>query len=550
MEVHGANPFKIRAYTSAVYNIEQQQETLTDKTLDELTALGFSKSITEKIVETAEKGIFTDLEQLIADTPEGVVKMLDIKGIGGKKIGTIWKELDITTLEKLEEACQANEIQKLKGFGAKTEVTILEQIQFLKQNKYKLLYAKAEPIALEILEYLKEKGFELIEVSGQIRRRMPVIDKIIWVIATEQRAELRKALEAKENITYNQEISGPLNWRGTINEIELPIEFKITTEEKFAQRLLLSSASGNHLALTNKEGKTLSQIVRQSIYPTEEAYYQEAELPFFPPELRDGLFETEMIKEEGLPQLVEMSDLKGILHNHSTYSDGRHSLEKMAVYCKELGYEYLGITDHSKSAFYANGLNEESIIKQHKEIDELNEKLAPFKIFKGIESDILNDGSLDYSEDVLASFDFIVSSIHSNLKMDIEKATNRLVTAIQNPYTTILGHPTGRLLLKREGYPIDHKTVIDACAEHDVVIEINTNPLRLDLDWKWVYYALSKGVKISINPDAHEMNGYHDMKYGLLVGRKAGLTKNMTFNALSLEEMDLYFKQKKAKTVV
>ncbi len=217
----------------------------------------------------------------------------------------------------------------------------------------------------------------------------------------------------------------------------------------------------------------------------------------------------------------------------------------MATYCKELGYEYLGICDHSKSAFYANGLDENRVKDQHEEIERLNEKLAPFKVFKGIESDILYDGQLDYADDVLASFDFIVASVHSVLKMNKQKATQRLLTAIENPFTTILGHPTGRLLLRREGYPIDHKAVIDHCAKHNVVIEINANPWRLDLDWRWVNYAIEKGVMLSINPDAHQMSGYHHMKFGLLVGRKGGLTKEMTYNALTMEEISAQFDIKK-----
>jgi DNA polymerase (family 10) len=219
----------------------------------------------------------------------------------------------------------------------------------------------------------------------------------------------------------------------------------------------------------------------------------------------------------------------------------------MAEYCKELGYEYLGISDHSRTASYAGGLEIEKVQQQHKEIDDLNQELAPFRIFKGIESDILLDGSLDYPVEVLKSFDFIVSSIHSSLGMDRKKATARLLKAIENPYTTILGHPTGRLLLRREGYPIDHKAIIDACAKFGVIIEINANPWRLDLDWRWVQYAMEKGVKLSINPDAHEMEGYADMRYGVLVGRKGGLSKDMTFNALSLAEMEDYLKNRKNK---
>jgi DNA polymerase (family 10) len=240
-----------------------------------------------------------------------------------------------------------------------------------------------------------------------------------------------------------------------------------------------------------------------------------------------------------------VDDLKGPLHNHSTYSDGKNSLRELAEYCKDAGYEYLGMADHSRSAFYANGLDEDRIRRQHEEIDRLNEKLAPFRIFKGIESDILMDGSLDYEAEVLAGFDYIVASIHSGLSMDVKKATTRLIRAIQNPYTTILGHPTGRLLLRREGYPIDHRAVIEACAAHQVVIEINANPWRLDLDWRWVRYAMEQGVILSINPDAHANEGIWHMKYGVIAGRKGGLTKDMTLNTKSADELSDYFENRK-----
>jgi DNA polymerase (family 10) len=253
------------------------------------------------------------------------------------------------------------------------------------------------------------------------------------------------------------------------------------------------------------------------------------------------LFELEKAKAHTLPKLIESADLKGILHNHSTYSDGMNSLEEMAVYCKQLGYEYLGICDHSQTASYAGGLKVEQVLLQQDEIKKLNQQLAPFKIFKGIESDILGNGNLDYEEDILKTFDFIVASVHANLKMDEEKATNRLLKAIENSYTTILGHPTGRLLLGRPGYPIDHKKIIDACAANNVVIELNAHPYRLDIDWRWIPYCLEKGVMISINPDAHQLKGYHDMNYGINVARKGLLTKEQCFNSKSLAEIEVYF---------
>jgi DNA polymerase (family 10) len=264
--------------------------------------------------------------------------------------------------------------------------------------------------------------------------------------------------------------------------------------------------------------------------------------------MREGINEFEWIKKNKNEDLVTWESLKGILHNHSTYSDGQHSLEQMAIYCKELGFEYLGIADHSQSATYASGLLITKVQQQHAEIEQLNKKLSidrPFKILKGIESDILGDGSLDYPDEILASFDYVVASVHSNLTMNQARATERLVRAIENPYTTILGHPTGRLLLSRQGYPIDYKEVIDCCAANGVVIEINASPYRLDLDWRWIEYSIDQNVMLSINPDAHEMQGYHDMHYGIAVARKGGLTKNMTFNAFDLVEMEAYLGSRK-----
>jgi DNA polymerase (family X) len=250
-----------------------------------------------------------------------------------------------------------------------------------------------------------------------------------------------------------------------------------------------------------------------------------------------------LAEKHAIPKLIELEDLKGILHNHSTYSDGVHTLKEMADYCKELGYQYFGICDHSKTAVYANGLPIEKIIEQQKEIDTLNSTYTNFKILKGIESDILNDGSLDYPEDILKTFDFIVASVHSNLKMPEEKATERLIKAIENQYTTILGHPTGRLLLARKGYPINHKKVIDACAANKVSIELNAHPYRLDIDWRWIPYCLERGVMISINPDAHHREGFKDMYYGVCVARKGMLDAENCLNALSLDELLIKFKK-------
>jgi len=278
----------------------------------------------------------------------------------------------------------------------------------------------------------------------------------------------------------------------------------------------------------------------------ETAIYASAGLSWIAPEMREGLDEIAQATKETTPRLLEFSDLRGAVHNHSTWSDGGATIEAMARQCIAMGLEYLVMSDHSRTAVYAGGLSIERVEAQGREIDQLNQKLAPFKIFKSIESDILGDGSLDYPDDVLAQFDLVIASVHSGLKMDETRATERLLRAIANPYTTVLGHPTGRLLLSRPGYPIDHARIIRACAEHGVVMEINANPWRLDLDWSWIPLARKQGVLLSINPDAHALGGLQDMHFGVLAARKGGLTADGTLNAMNLGEFEAWLLQPKA----
>ena len=549
LELHDANPFKVRGYANAVAALELVEEPLAVKPQAELESIaGVGKGIAAKVVEISATGSFEELDQMLASTPPGVVEMLSIKGIGPKKVRLIWKELGTETLEELLEACEQDKLSKIKGFGAKTQETVKQALLFTQQNRGKLLYAEAESAAEELLASIKEvlPGARA-EVAGDIRRRLEIVESLQLVVESNDPAAAQEKLNTLEVVEQNPVKSGPFVWRGQHRLSGLPLEVYFASPEGFANELLKRSASPAHLSQVFAAGKCLLTVIREGNHTSEEDVYASAGMAYIAPELREGAGELQLAMENKLPKLLELSDLKGILHNHSTYSDGAHTLEQMATFCRDMGYQYLGISDHSKTAAYAGGLREGDVLRQHREIDELNRKLAPFKIFKGIESDILGDGSLDYDEEVLASFDFIVASIHSNLNMDEQKATARLLTAIENPYTTMLGHPTGRLLLRREGYPINHRMVIDACAANNVIIEINANPWRLDLDWRHVQYALEKGVMISINPDAHHTSGYDDMKYGVLVGRKGGLTKEMTFNARSAEEVEAYFRDRKAK---
>lgn len=549
MELHDENAFKIRGYQNALFNLDKSDIDLANMGLAELEKLqGVGKGIAATIKEIAEKGISEAMQEYLDTTPEGIIELLDIKGIGPKKIKVLWKELGIESGHELKEAANTGLVAGLKGFGEKTQQKIIEALEFKEANANKLHFSEAEILAQEVLEELTElKTVEKAEITGGLRRQLEIADSLELLVATKDFDAFEQELNEQSKFEQHLDQSGPTVWRGLYADHQIMLELFLCEPEDFVREQFLKTGNQVHLTQEVANGKSLRDLAYTTSYQDEKELYSSLNLSYILPELREGTFEIELAKSNKLPELVEMDDLKGILHNHSTYSDGKHSLKEMAEYCKELGYEYLGICDHSKSAFYANGLDEERVKQQHDEIDQLNKELAPFKIFKGIESDILNDGSLDYDTEVLASFDFIVASVHSVLNMNKQKATQRLLKAIENPYTTILGHPTGRLLLRRAGYPLDHKSIIDHCAKHNVVIEINANPWRLDLDWRWVNYALEQGVKLAINPDAHEKKGYHHMRYGLLVGRKGGLTAEMTFNALSQTEIEKHFEEKKAK---
>ena len=520
MELHNENPFKIRALNNISFNLSKVTSSLAGLTLDQLEKMdGIGKGIANAILELNKTGTTKELKALIKKTPTGVIEMLSIKGIGPKKVGALWRELGIETIGELLYACEENRLVTLKGFGEKTQTSVKQNIEFKLANAGKFHYARALGAAQEIIGQLQKQARpgDLISFTGAIRRRCEIIEKI--ELLADDGAKIDPAsLE---------------------NSVGIKVELTRSGKKEFAAALFRTTASADHLTQLKLKKTDLN-------FNSEKEIYASLGMQYILPELREGLGEIELAKKNSIPKLVELSDLKGILHNHTTYSDGLNTLRQMAEECKKRGYEYLGICDHSRSAFYANGLEPNRVLAQQKEIDALNKELAPFRIFKGIESDILNDGSLDYDKSILKTFDMVVASVHSVLKMDKDRATKRLIKAIENPYTTILGHPTGRLILMRAGYPIDHKKVIDACAANGVIMELNANPYRLDIDWRWISHCVKKKVMISINPDAHELEGYDDMFFGVCAARKGMLTKEMCFNALTLEEMEKHLLSKKS----
>jgi DNA polymerase (family 10) len=440
-------------------------------------------------------------------------------------------------------ACNENRLIEAKGFGLKTQEEIAKVIEFRMASNGKFLYARVEAEANELL---KKIGSLLpdakVSFTGEYRRCSEIITELSFLVGT---PDIQGAIKTLTEAAFFLDISENETGIKGEKENKLLMRIDVTAASSFYSELFKQTGTIEHVeAVTARLTGDIGQA------ESEEDIYKKAGLQWMPPELREGDTFIGKAADNNLPELITYTDLKGTLHNHSTWSDGVNGLEDMALYCRDqLKLEYLGMCDHSRSAFYAKGLSIERVLQQHEEIDSLNKKLNGFHIFKGIESDILNDGSLDYPDEILARFDFIVASVHSNLKMEKEKATTRVIKAVENPYTTILGHPTGRLLLSRKGYDLDFKKVIDACAANNVVIEVNANPLRLDLDWRWHQYALDKGVMLSINPDAHRNEGFLDMHYGVLAARKGGLNKEMCLNAFTLEEIKKVFETKKNKVI-
>ncbi|MEQ8704327.1 MAG: PHP domain-containing protein [Phaeodactylibacter sp.] len=526
MELHGENPFKIRSYQSAYRNLRAYEQPLAELSAEEISSIkGVGKAISGKIQELLEAGQMATLEKYRDKTPAGIQEMLNIKGFGPKKIMTVWEGLGVESVGELLYAVNENRLVELKGFGAKTQEELRKKLEYYQKSRNRYHYAAIEAEAQNLLDAIKTVLPEVpVDFCGAIRRKAVVIDEIEILVGQPDAAETL----VDKDLLKGLKATGAAQ---TTTEAEVPVKIYTCDPESFGSRLFELTASDAFL-------EAVTEQVPAEAWGSEAeepAVFNILKLPYIEPELREQAWAVDLAHNNNLPDLITEADIKGIVHAHTTYSDGANTLREMAEYAKAQGFAYLGLTDHSKSAFYANGLKPERVFEQMEEVDALNQELAPFRIFKGIESDILNDGSLDYEEEVLKAFDFIIASVHSNLRMDEDKATKRLITAIENPYTTMLGHPTGRLLLSRPGYPIDHQKVLDACAANGVSVEINAHPYRLDLDWTWVPYALEKGIMLSINPDAHSTSGMHDIRYGVLAGRKGGLSAAECLNTLDAE---------------
>ena len=544
MELTEVNVFKINAYRKLIQSLEAETLQLQILPKEEI-AQRFSKGMTVVLNELLETGSFTELRELEKEVPAGVRSMLRINGIGPKKIRTLWKEAGIDDLKILKDACLRGLVSQQKGFGDKIQQSILEGIAFLETVAGRLLLHKADEWADALEKDWRQNGIELPVRTGEFATRPETMQSLDFLFPVAERNKLRRWAEENDSFALEGPNSGPMHFRLVHKETGFRICLHFAGSDDAGRlRFMLESGEG-HWTKARELGIPLYSGWKKSA--SAEEIYSRLGKTDIPAELRMGSFEWEENFGEKLADLVSNQDVKGCLHNHSTWSDGKNSIREMAEWCRAQGWTYFGIADHSRSARYANGLQEDALYSQWAEIDALNQEYGTsFRIFKGIESDILGDGSLDYPDEILSRFDYVVASVHSIMKMDIRTATSRLVKAIENPFTSILGHCSGRILLRRPGYPLDYAKIIDACIANQVAIELNAHPSRLDMDYVNLRTAIEKGAMISVNPDAHEDRGMAYTSYGIEMARKAGAGRSQVLNCLSAEAAESYFSKKKS----
>jgi DNA polymerase (family 10) len=543
LDLSGENPFKSRSYVNVARALEQHEadiETLVrEKRLREVKGVG--DAIEEKITELVTTGKLGYHEDLRAQFPDTIFELFDIQGLGAKRIKVLYDELGITSIADLEKACKEDRVKVLKGFSDKMQEKIVEGIEFAKKHQGQHLLNAAWREADRLLGLLKQdKTVKQIEVAGSLRRRKEVIKDIDILATCEKPDVLMKRFVEADGVAR---VLGHGETKSSVLlDSGIQADLRVVTGEQFPYALAYFTGSKEHNVVMRQRAKDRGlKLNEYGLYrgetntpcADEAAIFKALDLPYIPPELREDMGEFEA---KSIPKLVEQSDLKGLIHCHSTYSDGRSTLRQMVEGAKSRGYKYILISDHSQTASYAGGLHPEVVVEQHKEIDVLNREIGGIRILKGIESDIRADGSLDYEEDVLRTFDCIVISVHSKLDMTEAEATKRVVKAIESPYATVLGHCTGRLLLQRDGFPLNYEKVFDACVANDVAVEINANPHRLDIDWRYIRKGKDKGVKFSIGPDAHAVEGMDDVRYGVGIARKGWLEKGDILNCMTLEE--------------
>lgn len=533
MEFKSENPFKIGAFRNGAIVISRLegdfQNIIEEKKLNEIKGIG--KGLQTVLYEYFEKGESELLNSLKKEIPEGIEELLKIRGLGAKKIKQLYDKLEITNIGELEQACKENRIMLLKGFGETTQKKILEEINKLKIYSKFVRLNVGNKLAEEILNKLRNlNSVQKVELSGELRRGAEVVSAIDFVANIRDEAEF--FIELKEVFSYKTDL----------NKILLDVEYAIPvtvhfvkTESEFASVLLTTTGSDYFLSQLN--------LVENNFEgETEEEIFESVNHEYVIPEMREKeYFEAEVSFREN--SNLTLKEFKGMLHFHTDYSDGRNTFSEMISAAKEFGYSFAVVCDHSKTAFYANGLTEERVIQQKEDVQKISKELN-FPILQGIESDILQNGELDFSTDFLNNFNFIVASVHSRFNMLEAEMTRRIIKAIENEHTDVLGHPSGRLLLAREPYKFEIEKIIDACAANRVAIELNSNPQRLDIDWRMIYYAREKGCLFSINQDAHSIDELDLLRYGIKMGRKGGLQKEEVINCFEFDKFKKFLKRK------
>lgn len=548
LELTDEDEFRAKTFANASRQLEMQTETLEElvKTGALKSIRGIGKTVVTAINGIIQTGTFQELERAKTLVPEGVLELLRIEGLGPKKARTLWKQGKVESVEQLDHAIRNNTLPKLPGLGTKTLEKFLSGIEFIRKHEGRHLRHHAVQEAERLREVFAEiNGVSEVFFGGSLGRGNETIGDldIILTCANEDVEAVRQMVTDSTDIEWSDKSDGILKGQSSHS---IDIELSVIPIDDAPLRKLLATGSKEHLSqlskLASAKGFTLSDsglIDSKSkvlTVGTEHDLYSLLGLEFVPPALRERNCEL-ILKNSGVyPTPVRLEDFKGIIHNHTTASDGHHTLREMAEAMIAMGYEFFGVADHSQAAAYANGLTPERVRKQWTEIDKLNQELAPFRILKGTEADILPDGSLDFDDDLLAGFDYVVASIHSGFKMTEEAATDRLCRALENPHVDILGHLTGRLLLRRDGYPIDHRKVIACAAEHGKAIELNANPHRLDIDWRWLPLCIEYKVPIPINPDAHDIDGLADIRYGVDIAQKGPLPKELCPSCWSADE--------------
>jgi DNA polymerase (family 10) len=555
LELQGENPFRARAYATAARAIAQLETNLADVVaagkLAEIPGIG--ETLRDKITTLVTADSLPFYDDLRAKTPAGLIALLKLPGLGPKRIKFLYDEMGIDDLDKLKAAAEAGKIAKLKGFGAKTQTNLLQGIAFLSEGAGRVRIDQAFAVAEGLLDGLRHlKGIQRMELCGSLRRRKETVGDIDILVSA---ADAGPIISHFVKLQQVQRIAGQGDTKASVvvasfdagsHRVVMNADLRVVRDEQFAFALNYFTGSKDHnVALRQRaieRGLKLNEYElagpKKSVACKDEAdLYAALGLDYIPPELREQTGEIEAAENHTLPALVELKQIHGIFHCHTDASDGSATLEEMAAAARAQGYKYLGIADHSQSLGVANGLSPERVKQQRNAIAALNEQQKGFHIFSGTECDILADGTLDYDDDLLAGFDYVVASVHTHFNQPLEEMTQRIVRAVSHPRVTMLGHATGRLLLRREGYKVDLEAVLQAAAKHGTMIEINANPYRLDLDWIHCKRARHLGVPLVINPDAHSTGDYDFVRFGVDVARRGWLGKDNVFNTKTLAQM-------------